>query len=195
MKNHGYQDRQKLEIFVWPELMQRFMKLVEQVMISPNHLPQQLRAEIFTIASVTSGCRHCQAHGAYSLQLMGVDPDRIRSVWTFEECEEFSDADKSALTLARDAASVPNRVEPEHLAELRKHWSDRQIVEMLAVVSLAGWFNRWNDSIATVTDQESSDWADQHLKKVGWELAKHAGKPHEQRKNHPRSTDKDRIEY
>jgi alkylhydroperoxidase family enzyme len=195
MKDYEYQDRQNLEIFAWPELMQTFMKLMEQVMVAPNHLSRQLRAEVFTIASVAAGCRHCQAHGAYSLHLMGVDPDRIRSVWTFEQSGEFSDADKAALSLARDAASVPNRVEPTHFAQLREHWSDRQIVEMLAVISLAGWFNRWNDSIATVTDQESIDWAEQHLKKVGWELGKHAGKPHEQRKKHPRSTDKDRIDY
>lgn len=45
-------------------MMQPCMKLVEQVMITPNHLTQQLSAEIFTIASVAAGCRHCQAQGA-----------------------------------------------------------------------------------------------------------------------------------
>jgi hypothetical protein len=80
-------------------------------------------------------------------------------------------------------------------SELRKHYSDRQIVEMLAVISLAGWYNRWNNSIATVTDQESINWAQQHLEAVGWNLGKHTGEAHEQRKKHPRSTDDDRIEY
>ena len=78
---------------------------------------------------------------------------------------------------------------------MRRHYADRDIVAMLAVISLAGWFNRWNNSIATVTDQESVDWAQANLKAVGWELGKHAGAAHEQRKKHPRSTDPDRIEY
>ncbi len=195
MSDEGYKDRQNLEIFGWPELTQTFTKLVELVMVSSTNLSQQLRSEIFTMASVASGCRHCQSHGAYTLHMMGVDEERIRSIWTFEQATEFSAADKEALRLARDAASVPNQVESGHFENLRKHWSDRQIVEMLSVISLAGWFNRWNDSIATVTDQESVDWAEQGLRAVGWELGKHSGEAHEQRKKHPRSTDKDRIEY
>ena len=195
MTDHEYQERQNLEIFCWPELMDVFQKLAELVMISSGQISRQLRAEIFTMASIAGGCQHCQSHGGYSLHLLGVDPDRIRDLWSFEQSNEFSTREKWALRLARDAASVPNTAGPEHFAELRKDYSDRQIVEMLAVISLAGWFNRWNNSIATVTDQESVDWALSNLKAVGWELGKHAGAPHEQRRKHPRSTSADRIEY
>jgi alkylhydroperoxidase family enzyme len=195
MTGAKYQERQNLEIFCWPELMQMFRNLVELVMVSPTNLSRQLRSELFTMASVAGGCQHCQAHGAYTLHLMGVDSDRIRDIWTFEQSTEFTEAEKAALRLARDGALVPNIVEPGHFAELRSYYSDRQVVEMLAVISLAGWFNRWNNSIATVTDSESVEWADVNLKAVGWELGKHAGEAHEQRKKHPRSTDPDRIEY
>ena len=195
MTGAKFQERQNLEIFRWPELMHLFRDMVELVMVSPTNLPRQLRSELFTMASVAGGCQHCQAHGAYTLHLMGVDPDRIRDIWTFEQSSEFTEAEKAALRLARDGALVPNNVEPGHFADLRRHYSDRQVVEMLAVISLAGWFNRWNNSIATVTDSESVVWAEANLKAVGWELGKHAGEAHEQRKKHPRSTDPDRIEY
>ena len=111
------------------------------------------------MASIAGGCQHCQAHGAYTLQLMGVDPDRIRDIWSFEQSAEFTQAERAALRLARDGALVPNAVGPGHFSALRRHYSDRQIVEMLAVISLAGWYNRWNNSIATVTDRESVEWA------------------------------------
>ena len=195
MTEAEYQDRQNLEIFAWPELMEIFQNLVELVMVSPTNLSRQIRSELFTMASISGGCQHCQAHGAYTLHLMGIDPDRIRDIWTFEESTEFSDSEKSAFRLARDGAQVPNMVGPEHFVKLRKHYSDRQIVEMLAVISLAGWFNRWNNSIATVTDSESVEWAEANLSVVGWTLGKHAGADYEQRKKHPRSTDPDRIEY
>jgi alkylhydroperoxidase family enzyme len=195
MTESKYQDRQNLEILCWPELMQTFQPLVELVMVSATNLSRQLRAELFTMASIAGGCQHCQAHGGYSLHLMGVDPERIRDIWTFEQSAEFTEAERAALRLARDGALVPNVVAPEHFSALRRHYSDRQIVEMLAVISLAGWYNRWNNSIATVTDQESVDWAEANLKTVGWELDKHAGAVSEQRRKHPRSTDPDRIEY
>jgi alkylhydroperoxidase family enzyme len=195
MTDDKYQDRQNFEFFRWPELAQKFQGLVELVMLAPNNISRQLRSELFTMASVAGGCQHCQAHGAYTLHMMGVDPERIRDIWTFEQSNTFTEAERAALRLARDGASVPNMVEPAHFVELRKHYSDRQIVEMLAVISLAGWYNRWNNSIATVTDQESIDWAQTHLQAVGWNLGKHAGEAHEQRSKHPRSTDDDRIEY
>ena len=52
---------------------------------------------------------------------------------------------------------------------------------------MAGGLNRWNDTIATVTDQESVDWATKNLTDVGWELGKHKGEAHEQRKAQPPS--------
>ncbi len=195
MTDDKYLNRQNLEFFQWPELSKIFQSLAELVMVSPNNISRQLRSEIFTMASIAGGCQHCQAHGAYTMHLMGVDPERIRDIWTFEQSQEFTDGEKAALRLARDGASVPNLVEPSHFADLRKHYSDRQIVEMLAVISLAGWYNRWNNSIATVTDQESVDWANEYLQDVGWTLGKHAGETHEQRLKHPRSTDGDKIEY
>ena len=51
----------------------------------------------------------------------------------------------------------------------------------IGVVALAGFLNRWNDSLATVTDAEAADWAAEHLSEVGWSLAKHGGEAHEQR--------------
>jgi alkylhydroperoxidase family enzyme len=195
MHSNRYQNRQNLEFFAWPELRDNFLDLVDLVMVKDGNITQQLRAEIFTMASVASGCLHCQSHGAYSLHLMDVDEHRIRSIWKFEQSELFSEAEKVALRLARDGASVPNMVEASHFTALRDHYSDRQIVEMLAVISLAGWYNRWNDSIATVTDQESVDWANEHLKQVGWDQGKHKGEKQEQRKKHPRSTDMKKVEY
>ena len=195
MTGTPYENRQNLEFFCWPELASIFTSLAELVMVAPNNLSRQLRSELFTMASVAGGCQHCQAHGGYTLQLMGVDPDRIRSIWSFEQSTEFTAAEKAALRLAQCGASVPNTVEPQHFADLRKYYSDQQIVEMLAVISLAGWYNRWNNSIATVTDQESVDWAKENLDAVGWELGKHAGEKHEQRKKHPRSNPAGRVEY
>lgn len=195
MTDAGYENRQQLEMFTWPELMGPFKRMAEIVMLEPNNLPRQLRSEVFTMASVAAGCMHCQSHGAYSLHLMGVSPDRIRDIWSYEQSDDFTDAEKAALRLACDAALVPSAVEPVHFVGLREHYSDRQIVELLAVISLAGWYNRWNNAIATVTDKESIDWARQHLAPVGWEVGKHAGEMHEQRRKHPRSTHDDHLEY
>ena len=68
---------------------------------------------------------------------------------------------------------------------MRQHFSDIQIIEIMAVISAGGFLNRWNDTIATVTDQESIDYATGLLGPVGWDEGKHTGEAHEQRKAHP----------
>ncbi|NNC80572.1 MAG: carboxymuconolactone decarboxylase family protein [Acidimicrobiales bacterium] len=181
-----YQDREGFELDQWPEMRTMVNDLVNLVH-SERNVSQQLKRELFTMASVASGCTHCQSHGAFSLNAMGVDTERIQAIWEYETSELFSDAERAALNLVRAAAQSPNATTPEHFVELRKHWTDEQIVEILTVNCLAGWLNRWNDTVATVTDQESIDWATENLSQVGWKAGKHVGEAHEQRAGHPSS--------
>ncbi len=180
----SYENRQDFELDQWPELRKQVNDLASLV-YSERSISRQLKSELFTMASVASGCTHCQSHGAFSLNRMGVDTERIQALWDYETSELFSDAERAALHLVRAAAQSPNAARPEHFEELRKHYSAEQIVEILAVNCLAGWLNRWNDTVATVTDQESVDWAAKNLSEVGWNIGKHVGEAHEQRRGHP----------
>ncbi len=147
-----------------------------------GEVPNDLKFMVFTVASVAAGCQHCQAHGAYFLSGMGQEIPRIHALWDFEWSDLFAEKEKAALRLARDAAQVPNAVTPDHFVALRQHWSDEEITELLAVVALGGFLNRWNDTMAVVTDQASVDWASANLAAVGWGLGKHAGASEEQRR-------------
>ncbi len=118
---------------------------------------------------------------------MGVETERIQAIWQYGTSDLFTDPERAALDLVLAASQSPNESGPEHFEELRKHYSNEQIIEILAVNSLAGWLNRWNDTVATVTDQESVDWASENLSDVGWNVGKHTGEAEEQRKGHPSS--------
>jgi len=180
---NNYQDRHLIEQSIRPELWEAFSKLNSVTM--QNDLGPQLTLEVFTVASLGAGCRHCQSHGAFGLSDMGVDSDRIRDLWSFESSDCFSEKDRAALRFALAAGQAPNGVTPEHHREMRKHYTDAQIADILSIICVAGWLNRWNDSLATVTDQESVDWAEQHLADVGWSVGKHTGDSSEQRQAHP----------
>ncbi len=179
-----YNNRQEFEMDHWPELRTAFTKLVKTVQ-QDKEIPKQFKSELFTMASLASGCTHCQSHGAFRLNSMGVETERIRALWEYETSDLFTDGERAAFNLVRAAAQIPNAAKPEHFEALRKHYSNTQIIEILAVSSLAAWLNRWNDTIATVTDQESVDWATENLSDVGWNIGKHTGESSEQRKAHP----------
>jgi len=178
-----YQDRHLIEGAIRPEVWGAFSRLNKVTF--ENKLGPQLSLEVFTVASQGAGCLHCQAHGAFGLALMEVDTDRIQNLWSFEQSESFSQADRAALRFALAAAKAPNEVTPQHHHEMRNHYSDADIADILSIVCVAGWLNRWNDSLATVTDQESVDWATENLGSLGWSAGKHSGEPEEQRQAHP----------
>ena len=179
-----YNNRQAFEMGHWPELREAFNKTVQTVWAT-RELSEEYKQLVFTMASLASGCQHCQSHGAFHLNAMGVERERIRALWEYETSDLFSDAERAGLDLVRAAAQIPNATTPEHFDKLRKHYTNTQIIEILAVSSAAAWLNRWNDTIATVTDQESVDWALENLADVGWSRGKHVGEESEQRKAHP----------
>jgi alkylhydroperoxidase family enzyme len=60
----------------------------------------------------------------------------------------FSDSERAALRVAQGAAQVPNAVTDADFAELKGHYTDAQIVD-IAVISLFGFLNRFDDTMAT----------------------------------------------
>ncbi|WP_051063382.1 carboxymuconolactone decarboxylase family protein [Ilumatobacter nonamiensis] len=179
-----FEGRHHLENAIRPEVWEAFSKLNALTMTN-NSIGLELTLEVFTIASLAAGCRHCQSHGAYGLSLTGTDTERIQALWSFETSNLFSDADRAALRFALAAGQSPGAVTAEHHREMRAHFTDAQIADTLSVICVAGWLNRWNDALATVTDQESIDWAEEHLSEVGWSAGKHVGAAEEQRQAHP----------
>ena len=184
MNDARYQDRQEFEMEHWPELRETWNKMI-QLTMPEREVSRELKQLVFTVASLASGCRHCQSHGAYHLHLIGVPDEKIQALWSFETSDLFDDAERAALRLAMAAGVTPNAVEPENFDDMRNHFSNIQIIEILAVIATGGYLNRWNDTIATVTDQESIDFAKQVLEPVGWDAGKHVGEAKEQRKAHP----------
>jgi uncharacterized peroxidase-related enzyme len=154
-----------------PEILRAFSELITQIWNSGT-LPIELKPLIGIVSSIAAGCRYCQAHEAVDARERSVSDARIRDIWDFERSALYSEAERAALRFARDASLVPNEVTPAHFEELRRHWDDGQIVEMLAVVGLFGFLNRWNDTMATEIEPQPQGFA---AARYGdrWEPGKH----------------------
>ena len=87
----------------------------------------------------------------------------------------FSEAERAALDFSLVASQVPNAVDAEIKERLYKHWNEGEIVEMLGVISLFGYLNRWNDSMGTAIEDGAVESGDQYLGKHGWKKGKHGG--------------------
>ncbi|TMK59842.1 MAG: carboxymuconolactone decarboxylase family protein [Actinobacteria bacterium] len=159
-----------------PEILRAFSGLITQIW-NTGTLPKHLKPLIGIVSSVAAGCRYCQAHEAVDARMRDVPEQKIAAIWDFERSPMYDEGERVALRFARDAALVPNEVTPEHFAALRRHWDDGQIVEMLAVVGLFGFLNRWNDTMATALEEIPLELASRAYRDH-WEAGKHrAGGP------------------
>lgn len=180
-----FEGRQNWDLDAWPEMYGTLKHLQAIAFLSPPGL--ELNMMVFTMSSLAAGCRHCQAHGAYGLDKLGITIEKIQALWSFETSELFDNRERAALRFAVAAGSVPISVSADHHAELRQHFSDEEARSLLTVVAVGGFMNRYNDALATVTDQESSDWARENLGPLGWDIGKHTGHKQEQRSGPPGS--------
>lgn len=156
-----------------PEIAKAFINLNKAVMVNAGRVTSEQKRLIGYVASQTAGCRYCQAHTALAAHRYGASDERIAEVWNYERSALFTPAEKSALAFAQAAASVPNGVDEEIAAELKLHWTDAEIVEILGVVALFGYLNRWNDSMATSIEPGAAAAGEAHLGARGWTPGKH----------------------
>src|SRR5207247_6652223 len=145
-----------------PEILRAFSELISQIWRTGT-VPVGLKPLIAIVASKAAGCQYCQAHEAVDAKMRGESDEKIAGIWNFERSPLYSDAERAALRFARDASLVPNGVTPGHFQELRKYWDEGEIVEMLAVVGLFGFLNRWNDSMATDLEGVPMEYASRTL--------------------------------
>ena len=104
---------------------------------------------IAMLTSSAAGCQYCKVHTSYGAIKEGVAADKLAAIWEYATSPLFSDAERAALDVARTAAFTPNETTDKNFARLRAHYSDEQIVEIIGVISLFGFLNRWNSTIAT----------------------------------------------
>lgn len=64
-------------------------------------------------------------------------------------------------------------VTAEMFARVRQRWNEEQIVEILGVVALYGFLNRWNDTMATDLETSPRAMGEEVLSARGWNGGKH----------------------
>ena len=113
------------------------------------------------------------AHNAGGSLQQGVADEKLAAIWAYQKSPLFSVAERVALDFAIAAASQPNAVTDELFEQMKQHWSENQIVEIVSVISFFGFMNRYNDTMATPLEDEPIAVAQKHIAKQGWQLGKH----------------------
>ena len=163
----GYLPNAHLTMSERPELLKAFSGLAGTVFQSDG-IDMGTKQLIALASSLASGCKYCQAHTAHGAERAGVEEKKIADILNYSESEEYSESERAVLDLAFAAGKVPNQSNQEHFDNLKKHFSKKEIVDIVSVISLFGFLNRWNDTLGTALEEVPENFIKNKLKPTGW---------------------------
>jgi alkylhydroperoxidase family enzyme len=156
-----------------PALVRAFVQMQAAIWSADSKVDRGLKRLIAFAASRATQDAYSMAHTASGALHFGIAAEKLAELTDFRTSPRFTAAEKSALALAVAASAVPNGVTEEIFAELRRHWSGKQIVEIVATIAMAGFLARWNGTMATPLETEPQEVAEKHLAPQGWSAGIH----------------------
>ena len=170
----GFCPNSVLTMQIRPEIARSFINLNIAVMTNHGRVTSAFKRIIAWVSSNAAGCNYCQAHAIRAAERYGAEQEQLDNIWEYRTHKSFNEAERAALDFSLAASQLPNAVDEELQQRLHRYWDDGEIVEILAVVSLFGYLNRWNDSMATSIENGAIKSAEKYLAKSGWNKGKHA---------------------
>ena len=155
-----------------PNISKTFGKL-NQVILYEGTVAEELKMLVALASSLAAGCRYCQSHMTNLSSIYKAPDEKIAAIWEFETSDLFTDAERAAITIGIKGGTLPNEVSSEDFDNLKKHFSESEIVEIVATVALFGYLNRWNDTMATELEALPTKVTERAVGHKGWDAGKH----------------------
>lgn len=174
--NIGYAANASLIMQRDPALAKAFWQLTAAIWRPDSKVDLGFKRLVAFVSSQTADCRYCMAHQVDRSLHYGIDERKFDAIWTYRTSALYSDAERIALDLAVAASQVPNETTDEMFEDLRKYWSEEQIVEIVGVIALFGFLNRWNTTLATPLEDVPLQYGMKMLNPHGWLPGRHLRK-------------------
>lgn len=145
----GFRPNDYLTMSHEPHLLKAMVDLSGTVLNKLGPLPDDVKWLLPYIVSHAAHCTYCMAHSKNMSASVGVALEKIQSIKLYKTSPLFSDAERSALHLAEKSTRRPGAVTDQDLEELRNYFDSKQIVQIVALIALTAFYNKWNEIMAT----------------------------------------------
>jgi alkylhydroperoxidase family enzyme len=173
-KSLGFVPNSVLTMQRKPGLVRAFVQLQAAIWGPDSKVDRGLKRLIGHVASRAASDPYSMAHTASGALHFGIDEGKLAELPNYRSSALYNAAERAALDIAAAASAVPNAVTDAMFAELAKHWSEEEIVEIVGTIAAIGFVNRWNSTMVTPLEDEPMAVGRRHLAGQGWHPARHA---------------------
>ncbi len=110
-------------------------------------LDRKLYDAVYLRVSLINGCHYCSQHHIQGVKRAGLTPEQMKALkdGTYSG---FGSPEQVALRYAEKLTRTPGAASDGDFAELKKHFSDEQIVDLHMLIGLANLTNRVTGPLA-----------------------------------------------
>jgi uncharacterized peroxidase-related enzyme len=130
-----------------PEILQTMIAHMEAV-LNTGTLPTSLKELVIVRTSQMNNCEYCLASHSLLAKKLGYSDAQIAVLPRFESSDAFSPREKAALRLAERLTRNERPLDDAELTNLKAHFTEGEIIELMAASGLFNYFNRFNNLLA-----------------------------------------------
>jgi uncharacterized peroxidase-related enzyme len=138
-----------------PEILQTMIAHMEAV-LNTGTLPTSLKELVIVRTSQMNNCEYCLVSHSLLARKLGYSDEQIAALPTFESSHAFTAREKAALRLAERLTRNEGPLNDTELADLKAHFTEGEIVELMAASGLLNYFNRFNNLVAMEPTQPAA---------------------------------------
>jgi uncharacterized peroxidase-related enzyme len=128
-----------------PNILKEFTELFKAIMVE-KEIKSLLKWKIALVVSETLKCPFCVSVTQKMLKQLGADEE------TIEKVKDLSTEDQEILELVKDITLDGHLDKPELFIKLKEEFSEAQIVEIVSVIGLFNYINRFNNTLGVLPE-------------------------------------------
>lgn len=150
----GYHPNALLTMARKPGLLPAILGLVQATVRGPGSIEPALRFLIASEVSRGAGCGYTAAHAVHAAHHLGLAWSKLDALPQWLDSPLFDARERAALAIAHAGATLPVAEAGPAFGHARRHFSEDELIEIVSIVALFGWFNRWNSLVQSQLEDE-----------------------------------------
>ncbi len=131
-----------------PKILKEFTELFKVIM-GEGKIEPHLKWKMAYLISETLKCPFCVSVTSKMLKKFGANDETIENI---KEMKDLSETEKEILELVKDITVDGHLDQPEIFERLKEKFTSAQIVQLVSVIGLFNYINRFNNTLAILPE-------------------------------------------
>lgn len=131
-----------------PKILKEFTELFKIIM-GEGKIEPHLKWKMAYLISETLKCPFCVSVTSKMLEKFGANDETIENI---KEMKNLSKTEKEILELVKDVTLDGHLDQPELFEKLKEKFNEAQIVEIISVMGLFNYINRFNNTLGVLPE-------------------------------------------